>query len=97
MTLRPIGDYVIIERIEAPRDLALVHAPFAAQNVPVYGRVVAVGPGSVSAYGAVPMPPPPFAPGDLIILHAGCGVDVRHHGTTYTFILPTNVLAVVDA
>ena len=95
MTLKPLGDRVVLkfcEAEEATKSGLLLTS--AAQEKPQIAEVIAIGPGKITDNGT-------FAPmtvkvGDKVIASKYAGTAVKLEGTEYTILSEDDILAVVD-
>jgi chaperonin GroES len=92
--LKPLGDRVVIELVEAEEKTASgIVLPDTAKEKPQEGRVVAVGTGRVLDNGEkVALE---VKEGDRIIFSKYAGTDVKYDGKEYLIIRENDVLAIV--
>ena len=92
--LKPLGDRVVIELVEAEEKTASgIVLPDTAKEKPQEGRVVAVGTGRVLDNGEkVALE---VKEGDRIILSKYAGSEVKYEGKEYLIIRENDVLAIV--
>ena len=85
--LKPLGDRVIIEIVEAEEKTASgIVLPDSAQEKPQQGRIVAVS--EKTNFG--------LKEGDNIIFSKFAGTEVKHEGKEYLILRETDILAVID-
>jgi len=93
--LKPLGDRVVIELVEAEeRTASGLVLPDTAKEKPQEGRVVAVGSGRVLDSGervAVEV-----KTGDRIIFSKYAGTEVKYEGKEYLILRESDILAVVE-
>jgi len=93
--LKPLGDRVVIELVEAEEKTASgIVLPDTAKEKPQEGKVVAVGTGRVLDSGervAVEV-----KPGDRIIFSKYAGTEVKYDGKEYLILRESDILAVVE-
>ncbi|MBC1512595.1 co-chaperone GroES [Listeria booriae] len=92
--LKPLGDRVIIEVLEAEEKTASgIVLPDSAQEKPQEGKVVAVGSGRVLGNGdTVALE---VSVDDRIIFSKYSGTEVTYDGTDYLIVRESDILAVV--
>ncbi|WP_458414963.1 co-chaperone GroES [Schinkia sp. CFF1] len=92
--LKPLGDRVVIELVEAEEKTASgIVLPDTAKEKPQEGRVVAVGTGRVLDNGEkVALE---VKEGDRIIFSKYAGTEVKFEGKEYLIIRENDVLAIV--
>ncbi|MBC1475555.1 co-chaperone GroES [Listeria grandensis] len=92
--LKPLGDRVIIEVLEAEEKTASgIVLPDSAQEKPQEGKVVAVGSGRVLDNGDIA--PLEVAEQDHIIFSKYSGTEVTYGGKDYLIVRESDILAVV--
>ena len=92
--LKPLGDRIIIELIEAEEKTAFgIVLPDSAKEKPQEGKVVAVGTGRVLDNGTrVDLE---VKEGDRIIFSKYSGTEVKYEGNEYLILRENDVLAVI--
>src|SRR5688572_25921267 len=99
MRLKPTGDRVVIEPLEAdsttPGGILL---PDAAKEKPKRGRVLAVGPGRIlpGTSGGFCRPPMTLEVGNLVCYTAYSGTEIKEDGKTVIVMSEDDVLAVEE-
>lgn len=94
MELKPIGDKVIIEVLEAlEKTKSGIILPDTAKEKPQEGKVIAVGTGKTLASGKVV--PPDVKPGDKIIFGKYSGSEIKLEDKEYLIMDADDILAVV--
>jgi chaperonin GroES len=93
--IKPLGDRVVIELVEAEEKTASgIVLPDTAKEKPQEGKVVAVGTGSVLDNGErVALE---VSVGDRIIFSKYAGTEVKHEGNEYLILRESDILAVVE-
>lgn len=93
--LKPLGDRVVIELVEAEEKTASgIVLPGTAQEKPQEGKIVAVGTGRVLENGErVALE---VAVGDRIIFSKYAGTEVKYEGTEYLILRESDILAVIS-
>ena len=93
MNLKPIGDRVIVQGLEAEQVTASgIVLPDTAKEKPQRGRVLAVGDGRWDDGERIPLD---VAVGDEIIYSKYGGTEIRVEGTDYLILRESDVLAKV--
>ncbi|WP_102693765.1 co-chaperone GroES [Rummeliibacillus pycnus] len=93
--LKPLGDRIIIEVIEAEEKTAFgIVLPDSAKEKPQEGKVVAVGTGFLTDGGNVV--PLNVKEGDNIIFSKYSGTEVKYEGKEYLILRESDVLAIVE-
>ena len=94
MTLRPLGDRVVLKFVEAEETTkgGIILAA-AAQEKPQIAEVVAVGPGGVVDGKEIVME---LKVGDRVILSKYSGTEVKLGKEEYTVARQNDVLAIVE-
>lgn len=94
MKLQPLGDKVIIERLEAQeKSKGGIILPDTAKEKPQEGKVVAVGSGKTLSNGKVVAPE--LKAGDKILFGKYSGNEVKIEDKDYLIIDTDDILAVV--
>ena len=95
MKLRPLGDRVIVQRLENERQTASgIVIPESASEKPDQGTVIAVGPGKRSDDGTVL--PLDLKVGDKVLFGKYAGQSVKVDGEEVLVIREEEVLAVFE-
>ena len=94
MNLRPLGDRVIIKKIEAEETTKRgIVLPGAAKEKPQMAEVIAVGPGGVVEGKEIKME---VKTGDKVIFSKYSGNEVKIDGIEYTILKQDDILAIVE-
>ena len=94
MKIRPLHDRVVIRRVRAEeKTLGGIIIPDTAQEKPMEGEVVAVGPGARNEQGLIVEPE--VRVGDRILFGKWSGTEVKLDGDEYLVIRESDLLAVV--
>ena len=94
MTLKPLGDRVVLkfcEAEEATKSGLLLTS--AAQEKPQTAEILAVGPGGIVDGKEVKME---VKVGDKVILSKYAGSEVKLDGESYTIVRQNEILAIVE-
>ena len=95
MKLRPLGDRVIVKRLDNERQTASgIFIPESAAEKPDQGTVVAVGPGKRSDDGTVL--PLDLKVGDKVLFGKYAGQSVKVDGNEVLVIREEEILAVFE-
>ena len=94
MNIRPLGDRVVIKKLEAEETTKSgIVLPGTAKEKPQEAEVVAVGPGGVVDGKEVRME---VKVGDKVIISKYSGTEVKLGGVEYTIVKQDDILAVVE-
>ena len=94
MTIRPLGDRVVIKAVEAEEKTKTgIILTTAAQEKPQIAEVVAVGPGGDVDGKEVEMT---VKVGDKVIISKYSGTEVKCDGTDYNIVRLDDILAIVE-
>ncbi|SDC12780.1 chaperonin GroES [Pelagirhabdus alkalitolerans] len=92
--LKPLGDRVIIERIEEEETTKSgIVLPDSAKEKPQQGKVVAVGSGRVADNGAKITPE--VSEGNKVVFAKYAGTELKHEGNEYLILREDDILAVI--
>lgn len=93
--LRPLGDRVVIELIEAEEKTSSgIVLPGSAQEKPQEGKVIAVGNGVVGDNGQ--RTELEVKQGDRIIFSKYAGTELKYEGNEYLILRENDILAVLE-
>ena len=88
--IKPLGDRVVIKRLEAEEKTASgIILPGQAKEKPQMAEVVAVGPGTEDIKMEL-------AVGDMVICSQYAGTEVKFEGEEYTIMGQKDILAKVE-
>ncbi|MCY6355837.1 co-chaperone GroES [Clostridium sp. ZS2-4] len=94
MKIRPLGDRVVIKRLEAEETTKSgIVLPGSAKERPQEAEVVAVGPGGVVDGKEIKME---VKVGDKVLFSKYSGTEVKMDGEEYTILRQNDILAVVE-
>ena len=92
--LRPLGDRVVIELVEAEEKTSSgIVLPGSAQEKPQEGKVIAVGAGALLDNGQ--RGEMEVKEGDRIIFSKYAGTEVKSDGNEYLILRESDILAVI--
>src|ERR1700688_2392456 len=94
MKLRPLQDRVLIRRVEPEAKTAGgIFIPDTAQEKPMEGEVVAVGPGTRDEGGT--LHPLDIKPGDRVLFAKWSGTEVKLDGEELMIMKETDIMGVL--
>lgn len=94
MRIRPLGDRVVIKRIEVEETTKSgIVLPGSAKEKPQEAEVVAVGPGGMVNGKEVVME---LKVGDKVLFSKYSGDEVKIDGVEYTILKQENIVAVLE-
>ena len=95
MKVKPLGDRILVKRIEAEeKTKGGIVLPDTAKEKPKEGKVVAVGRGKTLDSGE--LSPLNVKDGDRIIFSSYAGTEVKIDGEEYLIMKEDDVLAIVE-
>jgi len=94
MNIKPLGDRVVIKRVEAEETTKSgIVLPGSAKEQPQLAEVMAVGPGGVVEGKEIVME---VKVGDKVIFSKYAGTEVKFDGEEYTILKQNDILAIVE-
>ncbi len=94
MTIRPLGDRVVIKIVEAEEKTSSgIFLTAASQEKPQWAEVIAVGPGGLVDGKEVKMT---VKVGDRVITSKYSGTEVKCDGVEYNIVRLGDILAIVE-
>ncbi len=94
MTMKPLGDRVVIKNMEAEETTkGGIILTAAAKEKPLMAEVIAVGPGGVVDGKEIAMQ---VKPGEKVIYSKYAGTEVKLDGVEYIIVKQSDILAVVE-
>lgn len=94
MKLKPLGDKVVVKRLEAETTTkGGIVLPDAAQEKPKRGKIMAVGPGKTLDSGEVAKPA--VKKGDEVIFSSFAGTEITVDGKELLIMSQDDILAVI--
>ncbi|EQB90378.1 10 kDa chaperonin [bioreactor metagenome] len=94
MNIRPLGDRVVIKRLEAEEmTKSGIVLPGASKEKPQEAEVVAVGPGGFVDGKEVKME---LKVGDKVLFSKYSGSEIKFEGTEYIILRQDDILAVIE-
>jgi chaperonin GroES len=95
MTFRPLHDRVLVRRVEPEtRTVGGILIPDTAQEKPMEGEVIAVGPGARDTDGKVH--PLDVKTGDRVLFGKWSGTEVKLDGEDLMIMKESDIMGVVD-
>jgi chaperonin GroES len=95
MTFRPLQDRVVVRRVDADQKTAGgIFIPDTAQEKPMEGTVVAVGPGARSEDGRIQ--PLDVAVGDRVLFGKWSGTEIKVDGEELIIMKESDLMGVVE-
>ena len=94
MTMKPLGDRVVIKNMEAEETTkGGIILTAAAKEKPLMAEVIAVGPGGIVDGKEVKMQ---VSVGEKVIYSKYSGTEVKMDGVEYIIVKQSDILAVVE-
>lgn len=94
MNIRPLGDRVVIKRIEAEETTKSgILLPGAAKEKPQEAEIVAVGPGGIVDGKEIRME---VKVGDRVLFSKYAGNEVKIEGVEYSILRQDDILAIIE-
>jgi chaperonin GroES len=95
MKIRPLGDKVLVERVEAESKTAGgIVLPDTAKEKPQRGKVVSVGEGKLLEDGT--RREVQVKKGDLVLFTSYAGSDIKIDGKEYLIMDESDIMAVIE-
>ena len=96
MKLRPLQDRVLIRRVEPEtKSAGGIFIPDTAQEKPMEGEIVAVGPGARGEDGT--LHPLDVKPGDRVLFGKWSGTEIKLDGEELIIMKESDVMGVLEA
>jgi chaperonin GroES len=94
MTIKPLGDRVVIKMIEMEETTKSgIVLPGTAKEKPQVAEIVAVGPGGVIDGKEVTMQ---VKIGDRVLISKYAGTEIKMNNVEYTILKQSDILAIVE-
>lgn len=94
MTIKPLGDRVVIKMIEMEETTKSgIVLPGTAKEKPQVAEIVAVGPGGVIEGKEVVMQ---VKVGDRVLISKYAGTEIKMDNVEYTILKQSDILAIVE-
>lgn len=95
MNIRPLGDRLVVERIEQEAKTAGgIIIPDTAKEKPQQAKVLAVGPGTKDDHGKYV--PVDVKVGDIVLFTKWGGNDIKIDGTEYLILKESDIIGVLE-
>jgi len=95
MKIRPLGDKVLVERVEAESKTAGgIVLPDTAKEKPQRGKVVSVGEGKMLENGT--RKEVQVKKGDLVLFTSYAGTEIKIDGKEYLIMDESDIMAVIE-
>lgn len=95
MKVEPLGDKIVVKRLEAEETTAGgIVLPHAAQEKPKQGRVLSVGDGQLLKDGS--RAPHQVQEGDRVMFSSYAGTEIKIDGEELLIMSSDDILAVLD-
>jgi chaperonin GroES len=95
MKFRPLHDRVVIKRVdEETKTKGGIIIPENAQEKPMQGEIIAVGPGARDEQGKIA--PPDVKAGDRVLFGKWSGTEVKIDGTEYLIMKESDIMGVLE-
>ncbi len=94
MTIKPLHDHILVERIEEETKKGSIIIPDTAKEKPQQGKVIAVGDGRRDEKGTrIPMD---VKKGDIILFGKYSGNEIKINDTEYLIVREEDVLGIIE-
>ena len=95
MKFRPLHDRVVVRRVEEDtKTKGGIIIPDTAQEKPMQGEIIAVGPGARDEAGK--LVPPDVKAGDLVLFGKWSGTEVKIDGVEYLIMKESDIMGVIE-
>ena len=95
MKFRPLHDRVVVKRVEEDtKTKGGIIIPDTAQEKPMQGEVIAVGPGGRDEAGK--LTPIDVKAGDIVLFGKWSGTEVKIDGTDYLIMKESDIMGVIE-
>jgi chaperonin GroES len=92
VNIKPLGDRVIIEALDAESKKGGIIIPDTAKEKPQKGKVIAVGPGKIEKGERIPLD---VKKGDLVLFGKYSGTEITFEDKEYLILRADDILAVL--
>lgn len=92
--IKPVGNRVVIERVEAEKSKGGILLPESAKEKPRQGKVLAVGSGRVDEKGR--NHPLDVQVGDRVLFSSYAGTEYKSDDTEFLIVSEDDILAVME-
>jgi len=95
MKIRPLGDKVLVQRVEAENKTAGgIVLPDTAKEKPQRGKVVSVGDGKITEDGTKQKMQ--VKKGDMVLFTSYAGTDIKIEGKEYLIMSESDIMAIIE-
>ncbi len=95
MKIRPLGDKVLVQRVEAENKTAGgIVLPDTAKEKPQRGKVVSVGDGKVTEDGTKQKMQ--VKKGDMVLFTSYAGTEIKIEGKEYLIMSEPDIMAIIE-
>ena len=94
MSIRPLHDRIIVQRVEAAAQSGHIIVPDSAKEKPQQGKVIAAGKGKIEKDGRVT--PLDVKAGDIVLFGKYSGQEVKVDGNEYLMMREEELLGVIE-
>jgi chaperonin GroES len=95
MKFRPLHDRVVVKRVdEESKTAGGIIIPDTAQEKPMQGKIIAVGPGARDEAGKIV--PLEVKAGDLVLFGKWSGTEVKINGQDLLIMKESDILGILD-
>ena len=94
MSIRPLHDRIIVQRVEAAAQSGHIIVPDSAKEKPQQGKVIAAGKGKIEKDGRVT--PLDVKAGDIVLFGKYSGQEVKIDGSEYLMMREEELLGVIE-
>jgi chaperonin GroES len=95
MKFRPLHDRVVVKRVEEEqKSKGGIIIPDTAQEKPMQGEIIAVGPGGRDEAGK--LVPLDVKPGDIVLFGKWSGTEVKIDGTEFLIMKESDIMGVLE-
>ena len=95
MKFRPLHDRVVVKRVEEEqKSKGGIIIPDTAQEKPMQGEIIAVGPGGRDEAGK--LVPLDVKPGDSVLFGKWSGTEVKIDGTEFLIMKESDIMGVLE-
>lgn len=95
MKFRPLHDRVVVKRVdEEQKTKGGIIIPETAQEKPMQGEIIAVGPGGRDESGK--LVPLDVKAGDIVLFGKWSGTEVKIDGTEYLIMKESDIMGVLE-
>ena len=95
MKIRPLGDKVLVQRVEAENKTAGgIVLPDTAKEKPQKGKVVSVGDGKITEDGTKQKMQ--VKKGDMVLFTSYAGTEIKIEGKEYLIMSEPDIMAIIE-